>query len=72
MVTYFNEKDLVNFGEYLLSEKRTNSVKAGYNKNDNISLEERLKGVYQTDIDNFKENESLKKHNAKVLGYKKS
>ncbi len=71
MVTYFNEKDLVNFGEYLLSEKRTNSVKAGYNKNDNISLAERLKGVYQTDIDNFKENERIKKHNAKVLGYKK-
>lgn len=55
MVTYFNKKDLVKFGEYLLSEQRTNLIKEGYSETDNISIEERLKNVYHSDVENFLE-----------------
>lgn len=54
MVTYFNKKDLVNFGQYLLSEKRTERIKENYQEGfDNISFEERLNEVYDSDIENF-------------------
>ena len=53
MVTYFNKKDLVKFGQYLLSEKRTKSIADKYAIGDNISLEERLQEVYDADIENF-------------------
>ena len=53
MVTYFNRKDLVQFGEYLLSEERTSLISESYNSNDNVSLEERLKSVYHADVENF-------------------
>jgi len=59
MVTYFNKKDLVLFGRYLLSEERTNRIKESYNQDDNISLEERLQEVYHADVENFLE--SIKK-----------
>lgn len=55
MVTYFNKKDLVKFGEYLLSKERTNRIKEGYSENDNISIEERLENVYHADVENFLE-----------------
>lgn len=60
MVTYFNKKDLVEFGRYLLSEERTNRISQNYNPNDNISLQERLREVYHADVENFLE--SIKKH----------
>lgn len=44
MVTYFNKKDLVKFGEYLLSEKRNKSV-SEINKNK----------VTHADVENFLE-----------------
>lgn len=53
MVTYFNKKDLVNFGKYLLSEKRTKSITDNYSEEDNISLKERLLEVYHADVENF-------------------
>jgi len=59
MVTYFNKKDLVEFGRYLLSKERTNRIKESYNQDDNISLEERLQEVYHADVENFLE--SIKK-----------
>jgi len=58
MVTYFNKKDLVSFGSYLLSEKR----KAIYelatkefldNGFDIAPTEDRLKEVGHSDIENW-------------------
>jgi len=48
MVTYFNKKDLVEFGEYLLSDKRNELVR-----------ENNRKLVHHADIENFLHN---KKH----------
>lgn len=54
MVTYYNKKDLIKFGEYLLSEKRTNRIKDNYQEGfDNIPIEDRLKEVYHADVENF-------------------
>ncbi len=59
MVTYFNRKDLVSFGSYLLSEKRksrfqesfNNALKDGF-KNP-LPVEEVLKLVQHADIENW-------------------
>lgn len=50
MVTYFNKKDLVNFGKFLLSDERTASLAATESE---IPLEERLKNVYHSDVEKF-------------------
>jgi hypothetical protein len=55
MVTYFNKKDLVKFGEYLLSKERTDRILSNYDENDNIPKEERLREVYHADVENFLE-----------------
>jgi hypothetical protein len=55
MVTYFNKKDLIDFGIFLLSEERTKHFTDAYNSKDSISLEERLREVYHSDIENFLE-----------------
>lgn len=55
MVTNFNSKDLTSFGKYLLSEKRTNRIKESHKEGDSISLEEKLREVYQADMQNWKE-----------------
>jgi len=49
MVTYFNKKDLVNFGKYLLSEERRELFKQMSEE----LLEERLKMVHDADVENF-------------------
>lgn len=59
MVTYFNRKDLVSFGSYLMSEKR----KARFNEvhkeaiqngmGNPLPTEERLKEVHHADIENW-------------------
>ena len=48
MVTYYNRKDIVNFGNYLLSEERKKKM-----------LKEFQKEVTHADIENWKE--TLKK-----------
>jgi len=59
MVTYFNRKDLVRFGEYLLSEQRTKRIADNHENDDPITLQERLQAVYHADVENFLE--SIKK-----------
>lgn len=59
MVTYFNRKDLVKFGEYLLSEKRTKRITDNHDNLNPIDLKERLQAVYHADVENFLE--SIKK-----------
>lgn len=51
MVTYFNKKDLVDFGNYLLSEERKMLFE---NHPEPVgTLEERLAKVHHSDIENF-------------------
>mgnify|MGYP001004308453 FL=1 len=51
MVTYFNKKDLVDFGNYLLSEERKRLFE---NHPEPVgTLEERLSKVHHSDIENF-------------------
>lgn len=57
MVTYFNRKDLVRFGEYLLSKERRELYKQNPNFPNELLLEERLSEVSHSDIENFIENQ---------------
>lgn len=58
MITFFNKKDIVEFGKYLYSKKRrdlfeelTNELKL--NGIDVLPTEERLKQIHHSDIENF-------------------
>lgn len=53
MVTYFNKKDMVSFGRYLLSEERTKLIKTNPPTGKSLSVEERLREVYHTDYENW-------------------
>lgn len=60
MVTFFNENDMVSFGQYLLSEKRADRIKSAVSEVENPeyvnSLYEDLKGmVHHADIENWLE-----------------
>lgn len=63
MVTYFNKKDLVEFGKYLLSEERTEIVLSGCKKRTNSKgtvfdteeVERKLSQVTHADVENFLE-----------------
>jgi hypothetical protein len=61
MVTYFNKKDLINFGNYLLSEERLELFKL--HPEPIGTLEERLSKVHHSDFENFIEFEKRKKNN---------
>lgn len=66
------EKQLVEFGKYLLSDERKNRIASGYSSEDNISLDERLKEVYDADISNFYEaNPDLILKNKEFIGESK-
>ncbi len=59
MVTYFNKKDMVSFGCYLLSEKRRVKFVESYEEDlkiglkNPLSVEERIKEVHHADIENW-------------------
>lgn len=52
MVTYFNKKDLVKFGEYLLSDERKARMKLS-SKTNSLTYKETMKNVYHADIENW-------------------
>lgn len=54
MVTYYNRKDMVSFGRYLLSEERTKRISDNHETDDPCTLEERLREVYHADVENWK------------------
>lgn len=53
MVTYFNKKDLVSFGNYLLSPHRRALFKSHPDLGER-NLEERLSQVHHSDIEEWK------------------
>lgn len=59
MVTYFNRKDLVSFGNYLLSEKRKTKVQAAFDEKVSkgskhpVPVEDMMKGVTHSDVENW-------------------
>lgn len=58
MVTYFNRKDLVSFGSYLLSEERKSLFQASYEEAvsrglNPITPEESMKNVWHSDVSNW-------------------
>ena len=54
MVTYYNKKDLVKFGKYLLSEVRENRLKQTDTEIPNsLPYEERKREVYDADLANW-------------------
>lgn len=59
MVTYFNKKDLVSFGSYLLSEKRKALFKSSFKEKINsgavnpLPPEEAMMYVHHSDITNW-------------------
>lgn len=63
MVTYFNKKDLVSFGNYLLSKERKQRFEESYkskirNGMDNpLPVEESLKIVHDADLSNWIESQ---------------
>jgi hypothetical protein len=52
MKVYYEESDLVSFGEYLLSQERTKLIKENES---GIPLEKRLEDVSHADLENWKE-----------------
>jgi hypothetical protein len=53
MVTYFNRKDLVSFGNYLLSDERKERFKINPNFRNGELLKERLSQVHHADVENW-------------------
>lgn len=66
MVTYYNGKDLTSFGEYLLSEERTERIRNNHEEGDSVPVEERLRSVYHADFLNWKELEEHRREEARA------
>lgn len=54
MTVFYDEKDLVSFGNYLLSEERREVFKNNPNFPNGELLEERLSEVHHADVENWK------------------
>lgn len=54
MEEQFSLTELVKFGQYVLSEERTNWIKENHAEEDSVTVEERLRQIYDADIQNFK------------------
>lgn len=50
----FTEAELVEFGRYLLSDNRIKNIVSIWSPNDETSLTDRLKEVYEADVIAFK------------------
>jgi hypothetical protein len=61
MVTYFNKKDLISFGQYLLSEERTEKIVNHPEASKMAPVVERLKEVHDADYQNWQESLNKKK-----------
>ena len=64
MVTYFNRKDLVSFGSYLLSEKRKASFQNAYEESIKVGFkdmppEEAAGMVWNNDVENWLEEQRI-------------
>jgi len=54
MIVFYDENDLVSFGNYLLSEERRELFKNNPNFPNGELLEERLSEVHHADFENWK------------------
>ena len=59
MVTFFTEEDLISFGNYLLSKERWESIVRNPDFPNDETLDERLREVHHSDIENWKYSQSL-------------
>lgn len=59
MVTFYSRKDLVSFGNYLLSEERREAFKQHPEYPNGEQLEERLSQVHHADFENWEHLQSL-------------
>ena len=53
MVTYFNRKDLVEFGKMLLSKEREEAINELYKDKDKSFIEDRKREVYHNEVENW-------------------
>jgi hypothetical protein len=71
MVTYFNEKDMVSFGLYLLSDERKQRFQESYKEairngiKNPLPPEESLKLVHHADVENWKHKQTSTKSASK-------
>ena len=54
MEEQFSLEELVKYGQYVLSEERTSWIKNNHAEEDSVTVEERLRQIYDADIQNFK------------------
>ncbi len=53
MVTYFNRKDLVDFGKMLLSKEREERIDVLYKNEDHSLIEERKRTITHNEVENW-------------------